>query len=47
MLRLSRFLDTRFKDGGEVVNLTRRPRSFPPPTFVPLYFWYSFLLGAE
>jgi hypothetical protein len=35
-------LEYRLKDGGDIVSLTRRPRST-----LPKHFWYSFLLEAQ
>jgi hypothetical protein len=42
MSRVPHFLDNRLADGGEVVNLTRRPLYIPQEES-----WYSFLSGAE
>jgi hypothetical protein len=46
MLRLPHCLDNRLTGGGEVVSLTRRPRSTPQKHLFSS-FWYSFLLEAE
>jgi hypothetical protein len=42
--RIPHFLDNRLTNGGEVVNLKRRPRFTPPPP--QEYSCYSFLLGG-
>jgi hypothetical protein len=42
MFRFPHFLDSRLTDGGEFVNLTRRPHLYPQEDS-----WYSFLLEAE
>jgi hypothetical protein len=35
MLRLPHYLDSRLKDGGKVVSLTRRPRFTPQENYIP------------
>jgi hypothetical protein len=40
------YLVNRLKDGGKVVNLTRRPRFTPQENYL-INSWYSFLLEAE
>jgi hypothetical protein len=42
MSSILHFLDSRLKDGDEVVSVTRRPRCTPLEDS-----WYSFLLEAE
>jgi hypothetical protein len=38
-------VDSRLRDGGKVVSLTRRPSFTPPPPQEDI--WYSFLLDTE
>jgi hypothetical protein len=42
MIRISHCLNNRLTDGGEVVILTRQPRSTLQEH---LCFWYSFVIG--
>jgi hypothetical protein len=39
-------LDSRLKDGGEIVSLTRWPRFTFQENYL-INFWYSFMLEAE
>jgi hypothetical protein len=46
ILRGLGFLDSRLRDGGEIVSLTRQPSLYSPEISF-LCFSYSFLLEAE